>query len=267
MTGGFKSSDIDTSLPHTARMYDFYLNGKDNYAADRNAAREVLRAAPEIRPTALANRAFLGRAVRYLVRDAGIRQIIDIGTGIPTSPNVHEVAQQAAPDVRVAYVDNDPIVHVHADALLTGTGITSIVLADLREPEAILSHPQIRELVDFTEPVALLLIAILHFITAEEGPAGIVATLRDALAPGSYLALSHATGDFRTQAAAKAAAVYDTATSTITLRSYDKVTAFFDGFDIIDPGVVQLPLWRPDGKPPRDLSKILGYCGVGRKPG
>jgi hypothetical protein len=197
MTGGFKPSDVDTSRPHTARMYDFYLNGKDNYAADRNAAREVLRVAPEIRDTALANRAFLGRAVRYLVRDAGIRQIIDIGTGIPAAGNVHEVAQQAAPDVRVAYVDNDPIVHVHADALLTGTGITSIVLADLRDPEAILGHPQIRELIDFTDPVALLLIAILHFITDEEGPAGIVATLRDALAPGSYLALSHATGDFR----------------------------------------------------------------------
>jgi hypothetical protein len=141
MTGGFKSSDIDTSRPHTARMYDFYLNGRDNYAADRNAPREVLRAAPEIRAAALANQAFLGRAVRYLVRHAGIRQIIDIGTGIPAAGNVHEVAQQAAPGVRVAYVDNDPIVHVHADALPTGTGITSIVLADLREPEAISQPP------------------------------------------------------------------------------------------------------------------------------
>src|SRR5260370_14682183 len=210
MTGGFKLSDIDTSRPHTARMYDFYLNGKDNYAADRDAAREVLRAAPEIRATALANRAFLGRAVRYLVRDAGIRQIIDIGTGIPAAGNVHEVAQQAAPDVRVAYVDNDPIVHVHADALLTGTGITSIVLADLREPEAILSHPQIRELIDFGQPVALLLIAILHFISDAEDPAGIVATFRGALAPGSYLALSPRTADFHPQTApTHAPAVYD----------------------------------------------------------
>jgi hypothetical protein len=139
------------------------------------------------------------------------------------------------------------------------------VLADLREPEAILSHPQIRELVDFTEPVALLLIAILHFITDEEGPARIVGALRDALAPGSYLALSHATGDFRAQAAAKAAAVCDAATSTVSLRSHDQVTAFFDGFEIIDPGVVQLPLWRPDSKPSRDVSEVLGYCGVGHK--
>ena len=266
MTGGFTPADIDTSRPHPARMYDFYLGGKDNYMVDRNAAREVLRVAPEIRATALANRAFLGRAVRYLVRDAGIRQIIDIGTGIPTAGNVHEVAQQIAPDVRVAYVDNDPIVHVHADALLTGTGATSIVLADLHEPEAILSHPQISELIDFGQPVALLLVAILHFLADEESPGGIVATLRDALAPGSYLALSHATGDFRAESAVQAAAVYDMATSTLTLRGHDEVAGFLDGFEILDPGVVQLPLWRPDGKPPRDLSKILGYCGVGRKP-
>jgi hypothetical protein len=266
MTGGFAPSDIDTSRPHPARMYDFYLGGKDNYMVDRNAAREVLRAAPELRATALANRAFLGRAVRFLVRDAGIRQIIDIGTGIPAAGNVHEVAQQVVPDVRVAYVDNDPIVHVHADALLTGTGATSIVLADLREPEAILSHPQIREMVDFSEPVALLLVAILHFVTDAEDPWRIVATLRDALAPGSFLALSHATGDSRAEAAGRAAAVYDKATSTITLRSHGGVSAFLEGFEILDPGVVKLPLWRPDGRPPRDLSKILAYCGVGRKP-
>jgi hypothetical protein len=266
MTDGFTSADIDTSRPHPARMYDFYLGGKDNYMVDRNAAREVLRIAPEIRATALANRAFLGRAVRYLVRDAGIRQIIDIGTGIPAAGNVHEVAQQVATGVRVAYVDNDPIVHVHADALLTGTGPTSIVLADLHEPGTILSHPQITELIDFRQPVAVLLVAILHFITDEESPGRIVATLRDALVPGSYLALSHATGDFRAESAVQAAAVYDTATSTLTLRGHDEVAGFFDGFEILNPGVVQLPLWRPDRRPPRDLSKILGYCGVGRKP-
>jgi SAM-dependent methyltransferase len=211
------------------------------------------------------NRAFLARAVRFLVRDAGIRQVIDIGTGIPAAGNVHEVAQQVAPDVRVAYVDNDPIVHVHADALLTGSGATAIVLADLREPGVILSHPQIRELIDFSQPAALLLVAILHFITDAEDPAAIVAALRDALAPGSYLALSHATGDFRPQAAVQAAAVYDTATSAITLRNHDAIEAFFGGFGLLDPGVVQMPLWRPDGRPPSDLSKILGYCGVGQK--
>jgi hypothetical protein len=166
----------------------------------------------------------------------------------------------------VAYVDNDPIVHVHANALLTGGGSTRIILADLREPEAILGHPKLRELIDFSEPVGLLLVAILHFITDREQPGQLVATLRDALAPGSYLAVSHATGDFRPEAAQKAAEVYDQATSTITLRSHERIGAFFAGWDLVDPGLVQVPLWRPDGKPPgtKELSRIWGYGGVGR---
>jgi hypothetical protein len=267
MEHGFSPSDIDTSRPHPARMYDYYLGGKDNYVVDRDAARRVLRGAPELRVTARENRAFLRRAVRFLVRDAGIRQILDIGTGIPTSGNVHEVAREIAPDVRVAYVDNDPIVHVHADALLSGAGATSIVLADLREPGGILDHPQVRGLIDFSQPVALLLVAIVHFITDAEDPAGIVTRFRDALAPGSYLALSHATGDVRPGAAARAAAVYDQATSSITLRSQNDIERYFAGFDILPPGVVQLPLWRPEGRRPSDLTKIWGYCGVGCKPG
>jgi hypothetical protein len=246
-------------------MYDYYLGGKDNYMVDRDAAAEVLRHAPEIRATALANRAFLGRAVRFLVRDAGVRQILDIGTGIPAAGNVHEVAHQVAPETRVVYVDNDPIVHVHANALLAGSGATSTVLADLRDPESILSHPNVAELIVSGRPVALLLVAILHFVADEESPGRIVAALRDALPPGSYLALSHATGDFRRDAAARAAAVYDKATSALTLRSHAEVTELFDGFEILEPGVVQLPLWRPEGKPPRDLSGIWGYCGAGRK--
>jgi hypothetical protein len=166
----------------------------------------------------------------------------------------------------VVYVDNDPIVHVHADALLTGTGTTRIVLADLREPEVILADPGVGELIDFGQPVGLLLVAILHFITDAEDPGRIVATLRDALAPGSFLVLSHATGDFRTEAARQAAAVYDQATSTIALRGHAPVAGFFDGWDLVEPGLVQLPLWRPDGKPPRpkDLGKVWGYGGVGR---
>src|SRR5450755_2136012 len=181
MEPGFAAAEIDTSRPHPARMYDAYLGGKDNYAVDRKAVRRVLRAAPEIRDTARANRAFLQRAVRFLVGEAGIRQIIDIGTGIPAVGNVHQVAEEIAPGTRVAYVDNDPIVHVHANALLTGSGTTRIVLADLREPDAILRHPKIAELIDFGQPVGLLLVAILHFITDDEHPARIVATLRDAL--------------------------------------------------------------------------------------
>src|SRR5260221_1362158 len=162
MEPGFAASEIDTSRPHPARMYDAYLGGKDNYAVDREAVRQVLRAAPEIRDTARANRAFLPRAVRFLAGEAGIRQFIDLGTGIPGVGNVHQVAEEIAPGTRVVYVDNDPIVHVHANALLTGTGTTRIVLADLREPEAILAHPKVGELMDFGQPVGLLLGAILH---------------------------------------------------------------------------------------------------------
>jgi hypothetical protein len=266
MEPGFSPSEIDTSRPHPARMYDAYLGGKDNYAVDQAAVREVLRRAPEMRDVARANRAFLQRAVRFLVGEAGIRQIIDIGTGIPTAGNVHEVAGGVAPGTRVVYVDNDPIVHVHANALLTGTGTTRIVLADLREPEKILAHPKVHELIDFSQPVALLLIAIVHFITDEENPSRILATFRGALPSGSYLALSHGTADFRTEAATKAMAVYDTATSTVTLRSHSQIAAFFDGFDLMEPGLVQAPLWRPDGKPARrkDLEKIWIYAGVGR---
>ena len=186
---------------------DIYYSGKDNYAADRHAVREVLKAAPEVRDSARANRAFLQRAVRFLAGEAGIRQIIDVGTGIPAAGNVHEVAAQVVAGARVAYVDNDPIVHVHANALLTGSGTTSIVLADLRDPEAILAHPKVAALIDFTQPVALLLVAIVHFITDQENPARILGVFRDALPTGSYLALSHATGDFRLAAARQAAAV------------------------------------------------------------
>ena len=267
MEPGFPPSEIDTSRPHPARMYDAYLGGKDNYAVDQEAVRKVLRAAPEMRDVARANRAFLQRAVRFLVGEAGIRQIIDIGTGIPTAGNVHEVAGEIAPETRVVYVDNDPIVHVHANALLTGSGTTRIVLADLRQPEKILADPKVRDTIDFSQPVALLLVAILHFITEEENPARIVATLRDALPSGSYLALSHGTADFRTEAATTAMAVYDTATSTVTLRTHAQIEAFFDGFDLVEPGLVQAPLWHPDGKPPRpkDLEKMWIYGGMGRR--
>jgi S-adenosyl methyltransferase len=267
METGFALSEIDTTRPHPARMYDALLGGKDNYAADRQAVREVLRAAPEVRDSARANRAFLQRAVRYLAGEAGIRQFIDVGTGIPAAGNVHEVAAQATPGTRVAYVDNGPIVHVHANALLTGSGNTSIVLADLRDPEGILAHPKVRALIDFTQPAALLLVAILHFITDREDPARILAVFRDALPAGSYLALSHATGDFRPVAAQQAASVYDQATSPVVLRTRAQVAAFFDGWDLVEPGLVQVPLWRPDGKPPRprELDRAWVYGGVARK--
>jgi hypothetical protein len=268
MEAGFPLSEIDTTRPHPARMYDAYLGGKDNYGADREAVRQILRHWPEVRAMARANRAFMQRMVRFLAGEMGIRQFLDIGTGIPSAGNVHEVAGQVAPGCRVIYVDNDPIVHVHANALLTGSGTTSIVLADLRDPETILSHPKVRELIDFSRPVALLLIAILHFITEEENPGRIVATLQDALPSGSFLALSHGTADFHPPGtASEAAASYETATAPLVLRTFDQVSAFFDGSELVEPGLVQAPLWRPDGKPPRpkDLAKIGIYAGVSRK--
>jgi hypothetical protein len=266
MEPGFAAAEIDTSKPHPARMYNAYLGGNDNYPADREAVRQIMRVFPEVRSMAVANRAFMQRAVRFLAAEAGIRQFIDIGTGIPSAGNVHEVAGRAAPEARVVYVDNDPIVHVHANALLTGGGTTGIVLADLRDPAAILAHPGLRELIDFTRPVALLLVAILHFVKDEEDPAGIVASLRDALPDGSYLVLSHGTQDFHPPGGADtAAAGYKNATAPLVLRTHEQVSAFFDGFDLLEPGLVQAPLWRPDGRRPRprDLEKIGIYAGVG----
>jgi hypothetical protein len=268
MKTGFDPAEINTSRPHPARMYNVFLGGKDNYAADQEAARRILRTWPEVRAAALANRAFLQRAVRYLAAEAGIRQIIDIGTGIPSAGNVHEVAAEIAPETRVVYVDNDPIVHVHANALLTGSGTTTIILADLREPQAILADPALHAVIDFTQPVALLLVAIMHFIADEEDPAGIIATLRDALPPGSYLALSHGTADFHPPGLTeRAAAMYQNAAAPLRLRSYPQIKSLFDGFDLVEPGLVQPPLWRPEGKPPRqkNIARIGMYAGVGRR--
>ena len=247
-------------------MYDAFLGGKDNYAADRDAGEKVLTVAPEVRAIAVANRAFLRRAVRYLAAEQGIRQFLDIGTGLPTEPNVHQVAAEAADGTRVVYVDNDPVVHSHANALLAESGATCSVLADLREPSAILA--QAGGFLDFTRPVALLLIAILHFIPDGDDPAGIVAALRDALPAGSWLALSHGTSDFHPSGiTSAAAAAYETATAPLVLRPRAAIEAYFDGFALDDPGLVQAPLWHPDGWPPRprDIRKIGIYAGVARK--
>jgi SAM-dependent methyltransferase len=194
---------------------------------------------------------------------SGVRQILDVGTGLPTSPNVHEVAQELAPDVRVAYVDNDPIVKAHGDALLNRAGTTSIVLADLREPRSVVDHPEVRRVIDFGRPVALFLVAVLHFLRDADEPERVVATLRDALPPGSFLVLSHATGDFADRSEAEA--VYDNASASMNLRSRDHVARFFDGFDLVEPGLVQVPFWRPDSTPPAGSEEIGFYGGVGRK--
>jgi hypothetical protein len=262
---GFTPEQIDTSRPHPARMYDYYLGGRDNYEVDRGAAERVLKLAPEARSTARGNRGFLHRAVRTVVR-RGVRQIVDIGTGIPTAPHTHEVAREVAPGVRVAYVDNDPIVAGYADAKLTGSGDAAFVFADAREPEAIMSHPALRELIDFEQPVALMLVALLHFVTDAEDPAGLVKALTGKLAPGSHLIISHGTADFSAQHPLREATqVYDTATAGLTLRSHAEILPFFAGFDLLEPGLVQLERWRPDGPEPAEaeLWRCAGYGGVG----
>jgi hypothetical protein len=256
-------SQIDTRKAHPARVYDYLLGGKDNYPVDRDAAEEVLAAVPSACHMARANRAFLRRVVRFLAGEAGIRQFLDIGTGIPTQGNVHEVAQQVTADARVVYVDNDLLVHVHANALLACDN-TIAVLADLREPDAILSHPQVRQVIDFDQPVALLLVAILHFIRDEEDPAGIITRFREAMAPGSYLAISHATGDFDTVAASNAARAYDQAAAPMVLRSHAEVQRLFDGFGLVDPGLVQVSQWRPDRDQADGHQEVWAYGGVGR---
>lgn len=261
---GFRAEEIDTSRPHPARIYDYLLGGKDNYEVDQQAGDALAAAAPEARIGVQANRAFLQRAVRYVV-SSGVRQILDVGTGLPTSPNVHETAQEVAPDVRIAYVDNDPIVKAHADALLSRSGATSIVLGDLRDPRAIVDHPDVRRVIDFDEPVALLLVAILHFLTDEEKPDQVVAALRDALPAGSFLVLSHATGDFADRSAAQA--IYNKATASLNLRSRAEVERFFDGFELVEPGLAQVPFWRPDTPPSARSGEIGFYGGVARKTG
>ena len=262
---GFAAEQIDTSRAHPARMYDYYLGGRDNYEVDREAAQRVIDFLPDIIPAARANRDFLERAVRHLT-DNGIRQIIDIGTGIPTSPNTHEIAHSVSPDIRVAYVDNDPIVATHAGAKLTGSGNTGFFLGDARDPRSILEHPTIGELIDFGRPVGLMLVALLHFVKDEEDPAGIVATLRDALPAGSHLVLSHATADFHASLLPEVFKVYRSATATLNTRTYDEVLALFDGFELLEPGLVQVPVWRPATPPDPDEVKRIGfYGGVARK--
>ncbi|MFD9125195.1 SAM-dependent methyltransferase [Kitasatospora sp. NPDC059571] len=261
------SADLRPEIPHPARMYDYYLGGKDNFPADRAAAEQVLALSPLVRLSAMANRAFLQRAVRHLA-EAGVGRFLDIGTGIPTAGNTHETAQAVLPDARVAYLDNDPIVLVHSRALLAGAsrGTVTVSRADLRDPAAILADPDVRALLDAGEPVALLLFAVLHFVDGADDPYGTVKQLVDALPPGSYLALSHATGDFADPAeAAKGPAVYRSATAQLSMRTKDEVLRFFDGLELLEPGLVTAPQWRPDRAADPTDAEIGIWAGVGRK--
>jgi S-adenosyl methyltransferase len=257
---------IDTTVAHPARVYDYWLGGKDNFAADREAAEQVIAARPTILRDIRANREFLHRAVRYLAAEAGIRQFLDVGTGIPTSPNVHEIAQEIAPGARVVYADNDPIVLSHARALLTSTpeGMTAYVDADLRRPDEILRHA--RQTLDFTRPIAVILVGIMHLISDDEDPYGLAARLMAATVPGSFLVITQPASDVHADVAAEGARRYNERVATKqTRRSRAEVARFVEGLAVVEPGVVQFHRWRPE--PGRvDDYEVSGWAVVGRKP-
>ena len=264
---GSEPAKIDTSVAHIARVYDYWLGGKDNYAADRQGAEEVIAAYPGIRTTVRAQRAFLGRAVRYLTVEAGVRQFLDIGTGLPSANNTHEVAQEAAPESRVVYVDNDPIVLAHARALLEGSpeGASAYVDADLRDTGKILEAAAAT--LDFAKPVGVIMIGILHCLPDDDDPAGIVAQVVDAVPSGSYLAIAHPAKDIHSGQTTNAAARLNRLMSgRITLRTRAEVCGFFDGMDMVEPGVVQMHRWRPDSSVAVDDYETSGWAGIGQKP-
>jgi hypothetical protein len=259
---------VSANIPNVARVYDYMLGGKDNFPADREAAERILVAFPEAREGIRKNRVFLRNVVEYLAGEAGIRQFLDIGAGLPTQQNVHQVAQAVAADARVVYVDYDPVVCVHGRVLLADTDAVAMVEADLRQPERILDDPATLRLIDFSQPVAVLLVAILHHLTDEEDPAGVVARLRDAVPSGSHVAISHGTWDINPQAAQRPAQRFaQTRTAApYVARKHAEIERFFDGLELLDPGLVQPPLWRPEGPVTVDLERVSFYAGVGRKP-
>jgi O-methyltransferase involved in polyketide biosynthesis len=276
--GGLGTADIEEAdtfvpggagnptIPNPARVYDALLGGKDNYAADRAVADKLAAAKPALRANVRANRAYLGRAVRHLAAEAGIRQFLDLGTGLPSFDNTHEVAQRVAPESRIVYVDNDPIVLAHARALLVGSrrGATAFLHADIRDPDTILE--QAARTIDFGKPVAVIMLGVLYMIPDTDLPYANVAAYLDALAPGSYLAISHPASDIDADAAAAAARQYDKSLPTTqTNRSRAQVARFFDGIELLPPGVVQLNKWRPDHGDADPGIEISSWAGLGRK--
>ena len=254
-----------TRVPNVARIYDYLLGGKDNFEADRAAAETLMRLIPDGVIACRENRKFMRRAVRYLAWQ-GIRQFVDIGTGLPTQGNVHEVALEAAPDARVVYVDYDPVVVTHARALLAKPAAPAVaaISGDLRHPELILHDPELRELISFDQPFAVLATAVLHFISDDEDPYAITRTLTAAMPPGSYLVISHITpDDIAADASRKARAVYAHATAQAHPRTREGITQFFDGLEVAGPGVVSVSAWRPE--PGGYKGRTLMYAGVARK--
>ncbi len=265
---------IDISVPSVSRIYDYYLGGSHNFEVDRQTARRAMEFMPGLPKIMQANRAFMRRAVRHAVAE-GVTQFLDIGSGIPTFGNVHEVAQAASPQARVVYVDHDPVAVAHSRAVLTGDDHSGIVAADLRKPKEILAAPEVGRLLDLGRPVALLLVAVLHFLEDADDPYAAVAELRDALAPGSLLILTHASYEgipLTQETAAGTVGVYRDMRNPLVMRTREQIGGFFDGFEMLEPGLVSMPDWRPDrpddgedGETPEDPYAFSGFGGVGRK--
>ncbi|MFE1592943.1 SAM-dependent methyltransferase [Nocardia sp. NPDC058705] len=270
--GAALSIDIDTTIAHEARVYDYWLGGKDNYPADRALGDAIGQHVPAIKTMARANRAFLGRAVRHLVGEAGITQFLDIGTGIPTAGNTHEVAQQLDPHARVVYVDKDPIVLAHARALMSSTpqGRTRFIHADLHDPRSILDHPDLASTLDLGEPVAIMLVAIMMYFPDSDRPRDIVAELLDAVPSGSYIAITHPTADFAPEAVAGVTAAAHAAGISFHPRSHAETSELFAGTTLIDPGLVPVAAWRPEltDRPVAvaEAESAWYWAGIGRKP-
>jgi hypothetical protein len=261
---------VDTSVPSMARTYDYMLGGGHNFAVDREVGAQISKAMPGLGHAARVNRAFLGRAVRYMT-DNGIRQFLDIGSGIPTVSNVHEVAQDAYPECRVVYVDRDPVAVAHSELMLADNDLAAVVHADMRDPEGIIGSPQVKRLLNFDEPIGLLMLLMLHWIPDESDPPGLMARYRDALPSGSLFAMTHVTGDHQGESLTEATDVIKRSKSPdqVNLRTHAQVTGLFDGFELVEPGLVGCGEWRPRG--PGDIAdepemNMLVYAGVGRKP-
>jgi len=259
--------NIDVETASAARLYDFFLGGSYNFEVDRELGRKVAAVAPGVFDFTRLNRAFLRRAVRYL-GEQGIDQFLDIGSGIPTAGNVHEIAQKANPDARIVYVDNEPVAVAHSELLLEGNPNAAVIEADLRDPDSILRHEKTRRLLDFRRPIGLLTVAVYHFIPESDDPLALAAAYRDALPSGSYLALSHGTEDSLGEQIRQIMALYKNSQNPVTTRTREQVTALFDGFELVEPGVVFTPLWHPEspediGENPEESSV---YAAVGRKP-
>ncbi|WP_329459747.1 SAM-dependent methyltransferase [Streptomyces sp. NBC_01497] len=259
--------DVDITQANVSRIYDYFLGGSHNFAVDREAAKAALRSMPGIPAIARANRAAMQRALRFAT-GRGVTQFLDVGSGIPTFGSVHEVVRAQRPDSRVVYVDNDPVAVAHSRAVLAGNPDAAIAAADLRDPAALLGHPVTRSL-DFDRPIALLLVAVVHFLSDADRPAGIIAALRDALAPGSVLVITHATLDHGPAPDGQRAVqdVYDRTPTPLVMRGRAELRPFFAGFDLVEPGIVSLPHWRPDSPDePFDRAELHGLVGVGVKP-